>query len=52
MLRWRTDKPVEQADTMATLEALLDGAARSAPVEAVPTIDEPDVDAPHPVEPA
>ena len=26
MLRWRTDKPLHEADTLATLEALLDGA--------------------------
>ena len=25
MLRWRTDKPIEEADTIATLEALMDG---------------------------
>lgn len=27
ILRWRTDKPVEEADTLAALQALLDGAA-------------------------
>ena len=27
MLRWRTDKPVEEADTIETLQALLDAAA-------------------------
>ncbi|TSE24309.1 DNA ligase B [Tepidimonas sediminis] len=27
ILRWRTDKPVEEADTLAALHALLDGAA-------------------------
>jgi DNA ligase-1 len=27
MLRWRTDKPIEDADTLATLEAMLPGAA-------------------------
>ncbi|AGW94503.1 MULTISPECIES: ATP-dependent DNA ligase [Cupriavidus] len=27
MLRWRTDKPIEEADTLATLEAMLPGTA-------------------------
>ncbi|MGO4761965.1 ATP-dependent DNA ligase [Cupriavidus sp. 2KB_3] len=33
MLRWRTDKPIEEADTLATLEAMLPGAARPVPAE-------------------
>ena len=33
MLRWRTDKPIEEADTLATLEAMLPGAARAVPAE-------------------
>lgn len=27
MLRWRQDKPVEEADTLSTLQSLVDGAA-------------------------
>ena len=34
ILRWRTDKPVEEADTLATLQALLDGAAGGSAGEA------------------
>ncbi|WP_454757042.1 ATP-dependent DNA ligase [Cupriavidus campinensis] len=33
MLRWRTDKPIEEADTLATLEAMLPRAARAVPAE-------------------
>ena len=31
MLRWRTDKPIEEADTLATLEAMLPGAQGATP---------------------
>ena len=36
MLRWRTDKPIEEADTLASLEALMGDAPKPAP--AVPTV--------------
>ena len=55
MLRWRTDKPIDEADTLASLEALM--AVGDAPpsddavgtFEAVPTIDEPEAQGPHEV---
>ncbi|WP_420991904.1 ATP-dependent DNA ligase [Cupriavidus sp. 30B13] len=34
MLRWRTDKPVAEADTLAVLEGMLPGAAPAAPDDA------------------
>ena len=39
MLRWRTDKPIEEADTLASLEALMGGAPTTAHA-APPTIDD------------
>ena len=36
MLRWRTDKPIEEADTLASLEALMSDAPKAAP--AIPTV--------------
>ena len=46
MLRWRTDKPVEEADTLASLEALM--ASDSTPaVETVPTVDDPEAGGAH-----
>ncbi len=54
MLRWRTDKPVEEADTLASLEALMNvetpGAARIAPsttVDPLPTVDDAGAAEPH-----
>lgn len=44
MLRWRTDKPIEEADTIASLEALMRGGPATAtdgPLDPVPTIDDP-----------
>jgi DNA ligase-1 len=40
MLRWRTDKTIDEADTLASLEALMDGGTESVP--AVPTVADPD----------
>lgn len=34
MLRWRTDKPVEEADTLAALEAMLPATSRAVPEDA------------------
>ncbi len=46
MLRWRTDKPIEEADTLASLEALMDGGP--APTIAdVPTVDSAGAAEPH-----
>jgi DNA ligase-1 len=50
MLRWRTDKPVEEADTMATLEALLDAAGHASTTAPVPTVDAPTTDEPHAID--
>ncbi len=49
MLRWRTDKPVEEADTLASLEALMDVDAREpAPAaEPLPTVDDAGAVEPH-----
>ncbi|MEO8937315.1 MAG: ATP-dependent DNA ligase [Burkholderiaceae bacterium] len=40
MLRWRTDKPVEEADTLASLEALMSAAPVA--LAAAPTVADPD----------
>ena len=40
MLRWRTDKPIEEADTLASLEALMGEAPKVA--RAVPTVTDAD----------
>jgi DNA ligase-1 len=50
MLRWRTDKPIEEADTLASLEALIDGGPATDDVVAVPTVDEATADEPHRIE--
>ena len=41
MLRWRTDKPIDEADTLASLEALMGGAPSPVLAEP-PTIADPD----------
>ncbi len=41
MLRWRTDKPIEEADTLASLEALM-GGRPSAAIAEPPTVAEAD----------
>ena len=41
MLRWRTDKRIEEADTLASLEALMSAGPAPEPV-GVPTIDDPE----------
>ena len=46
MLRWRTDKPIEEADTLASLEALMGGESTNAQAP-VPTVDEANADEPH-----
>lgn len=40
MLRWRTDKPIDEADTLASLEALMGG--EPVPEPAVPTVADSD----------
>lgn len=51
MLRWRTDKPIEEADTLASLEALMaDGPAPV--VREIPTIDDPEAHGAHAIDDA
>ena len=49
MLRWRTDKPIDEADTLASLEALM-GNGPVDVAEDLPTIDAPGTTALHQVD--
>jgi DNA ligase 1 len=42
MLRWRTDKPIEEADTLASLEALMNGDVPSRTLDRPPTTEDTD----------
>ena len=46
MLRWRTDKPIDEADTLASLEALM-GNGPVDVADELPTIDAPGTAVPH-----